>query len=201
MIEPTIWLRELIINYPSLQYLLVFAGTAVGGDFLLIGLAFLSAQGVLPLPVLVIFSFLGTYFSDEFLFILARTSFFHYIISHKYATRTTSMIVSSLLRVGRGNHMLALTIAKFLIGTRAVIMMYADKTDIHLKKFSYYNAVATIVWIVAVIPIGYLLGMGFTYFSEIFKNIYAGLGVVLLLFVLVVMAEMWLKKKFTEPEN
>jgi len=200
MVESTLWIKEIILNYPALQYLLIFFGTAVGGDFMLIGLAFLCAQGFLGMPALLFFSFTGTFFSDILLFLLARTTLLHNIISHRYAHKTTSLVVASLLRVGRGNHLMALTIAKFLVGTRLVIMMYADKTDIHFKKFLQYNACANLIWILAVVPIGLLLGLGYTYFSDIFKNIYAGIGIVFLLLVLLVMGEMWLEKKFTsEP--
>lgn len=199
MVESTIWLRELIENYSAIEYLLVFVGTAVGGDFLLIALAFLSAQGLISVPVLLVFSFLGTFFSDILLFLLARTTFLHNIISHRYAHRTASVIVESLLRTGRRNHFLSLTIAKFLVATRVVIMLYADKTDISFKKFFYANAAATFVWVVAVVPIGFTLGLGFTYFSEVFKNIYAGIGLVVLLLVLLGVGEVWLEKKFTHP--
>ena len=165
---------------------------------MLIAFAFLSAQGVLSPTSLVIFGSLGTYFSDIALFLLARTKLFHNIISHRYADRTTSLIVLALLRIGKGKHLLALIIAKFLIGTRVVLMLYGDKTDISFKKFSFYDSIATIVWIIVVGAIGFLLGLGFTYLSEVFKNIYAGVGLVLLFLLLAFMAEMWVKRKFTE---
>lgn len=201
MAESVMWLKELLVDYSAFQYVLVFLGAAIGGDFVLIGMAFLSAQGFLFLPIVFIFSFLGTFVSDIVLFLLARTALLHYIISHKYATRTTSMIVESLMRVGRRNHTLSLTIAKFLVATRAIIMMYADKTDISLKDFSVSNAIATLVWVIVVVPIGYFLGMGFTYFSEVLENVYAGIGIVLLFFVLASMFEIWMEKKFTAPEE
>ncbi|MBI5139675.1 hypothetical protein HZA26_03650 [Candidatus Nomurabacteria bacterium] len=198
MIESTLWLRELIVNYPAFQYLLIFFGTALGGEAMLIGFSFLSAQGVLSPSALVIFGSLGTYLSDIALFLLSRTRILHNIISHRYANKTASLIVEALLRIGKGKHLLALVIAKFLIGTRVVLVLYGDRTDIEFKKFALYNSVATIVWILVVGAIGFLLGLGFTYLSEVFKNIYAGIGLVLLFLLLAFMVEMWVKKKFTE---
>lgn len=195
------WLREFILNYPALQYLLVFVGTALGGEFLLIAFAFLSAQGVISPAMLALFGFLGTFSSDVVLFLLARTTFFHNIISHRYAHRTTSIIVEAVRRVSRGNHFLALVIAKFLVGTRIVIILYADKTDITFKNFFYYNAIATVVWVLVVIPIGFLLGLGFTYLAEVFQNLYAGIGLVLCFIIIVIMAELWLKKIFTSTPD
>lgn len=199
MVELTLWLREFIVSYPAFQYLLVFFGTALGGEFLLIAFAFLSAQGVLSPVALILFSFLGTFSSDVILFLLARTLFSHNIISHRYAHQTASLIVDAIRRVSRGNHFLALVIAKFLVGTRVVIVLYADKTDIIFKKFVYYNVIAVLIWLAALIPIGFLLGLGFTYLSQVFKNIYAGIGLILLFVILAIMAELWLKRVFTRP--
>lgn len=202
MVEATLWLRELIVNYPAFQYLFIFFGAALGGDFLLIALGFLSAQGILSPVALVSFSFLGTFCSDVFLFLIARTTFFHNIISHRYAHKTVSLIVDSLRRISSGNHLWALIIAKFLVGTRVIIVLYSDKTDLSFKKFAPYDAIAALTWLAALIPIGFLLGLGFTYLSEVFKNIYAGIGLVLLFLLIAFMLEAWLRKFFTRsPEN
>lgn len=202
MVESTLWLRELILNYPAFQYFLIFFGSALGGDFILVAFGFLAAQGVISPVTLVFFGFMGTYCSDIFLFLLARTKFLHNIITHRYAHKTVSLIVDSLRRVSHGNHFLALVIAKFLVGTRVVIVLYSDRTDLALKKFIYYDAVAAIIWLITVIPIGFFLGLGFTYLSEVFKNIYAGIGLVLLFIVAGFMLEIWLRKIFTRvPED
>lgn len=201
MIESVEWLGQLIVNYPALQYLLVFLGTAIGGDVLLVAFAFLSAQGIVPPVTLFLFGFLGTFSSDLALFLLARTKFLHNIISHRYTNKTTSTIVEALRRISRGSHFWALVIAKFLLATRLVILLYSNKTDLKFKKFFYYDALAVIIWLAIVVPIGFLLGLGFTYLSEVFKNIYAGVGLVLLFILIAFMVEMWLKKTFTSVPN
>lgn len=169
---------------------------------MLIALGFLAAQGVISPVTLVTFGFLGTFCSDISLFLVARTRFLHNIITHRYAHKTVSLIVDSLRRISRGNHLLALVIAKFLVGTRVVIVLYSDRTDLAFKKFIYYDTIAALVWLVTIIPIGFLLGLGFTYLSEVFKNIYAGIGLVLLFVLVGFMVEMWVKKIFTRvPED
>lgn len=197
MEEAILWLRELIVNYPNFQYVFIFLGSALGGDFMLIALGFLAAQGILSPIALVSFSFLGTFCSDVILFLVARTTFFHNIISHRYAHKTVSLIVESLLRISRGNHFLALVIAKFLVGTRILIVLYSDRTDLSFKKFAPYDALAAIIWLITLIPIGVLLGLGFTYFAQVLKNIYAGVGLILLFILVAFMVEMWLKRKIT----
>ena len=55
---------------------------------------------------------------------------------------------------------------------------------------------ATFIWLLVVIPIGFISGLGFTYVAEVFHNLYAGAGFILLIILIIVVLQLWLKKIF-----
>lgn len=196
MTESIAWFSSFIFNYPLLQYLIVFLGAGFGGEVAIISLAFLSAQNIFPLVTFFIIGFLGTLSTDTLWFLLGKTKTAGKIIDHRYATYTISVIMEAIRKVSRGNHLLAFIFAKFLVGTRIVVILYVSKTNISFKDFILNDMVAIFVWLTTLTSIGYLSGLGFTYISQILKNIYAGIGFILFILLIIVMAQIWLKKFF-----
>src|SRR3989344_3001895 len=156
MVEAIEWLRLLITNHGSLEYVIIFLGAAFGGEVAMVALGFLAAQGVLSLYLLFIVSFFGTLSSDILYFLIGRTKAAGRFFSHRYTNGTINMITEAVRKVSKGSHFAAL------------------------------------------ISIGFLSGIGFTYYSGILENIYAGIGYVLLMFILVVIVQLWIKRIFTK---
>ncbi|MEX2052319.1 MAG: hypothetical protein WD991_01310 [Candidatus Paceibacterota bacterium] len=201
MLESVEWLREFIVNYPALQYGVVFLGAAFGGEVAVISLSFLAAQGFFPLPTFFIVSFIGTFSSDMLWFLLGRTKVVAWLITHRYAHGTISLLTDTIGKVSRGSHFLALVMAKMMVGTRVILIMYTAKTSLPFRKFVAYDAVAVVIWLLVVIPIGYISGLGFSYLSNIFENLYASIGFLLLFIGAIVMFQLWLKRKFTDEAS
>lgn len=202
MIESMDWLRELILNYSAWKYVVIFLGAAFGGEPAVITLSFLvAAQKISPLATYLILSFLGVLLSDSLYFFLGKTKIAHKIIEHRYAANTISVIIEAINRLSKGKHTIAFILAKFVIGTRAVIIMYVSKTGISFGYFLRHNLLAIVVWLVLVNAIGYLSGLGFTYFSQILENIYAGLGFIALILIILIIAQRQLKKAFLKEEE
>ncbi|MDP2789473.1 MAG: hypothetical protein Q8O46_05570 [bacterium] len=196
MVEYIEWLRALILNYPLLQYIIIFLGAAFGGEIALFVFSFLAAQNVISMTFLVLLSFLGVLASDSMWLFLGKTRFMQKIILHRYANPTISLIALAIEKVSRGNHMLALVFVKFLIGTRIVMLLYISNLPLSFLKFLRYNALATLLWLLVVIPIGFISGLGFTYIAKVSENLYAGVGFVLLILIIIVALQIWLKKTF-----
>lgn len=198
MIESVQYLHTLILNHSFFQYVIVFFGAAFGGELALFAIAFLTAQGVLSLFSLVTLSFLGTFSSDILWFLLGRTVMIKKIISSRYANGAISILVQAVDRVSRGNRFLALIIAKFLVGTRILLIMYVSKTDLGLRRFIHYDAIAVLLWLAVIIPIGFVSGLGFTYLAEIFNNLYIEIGLILFILFIVVIIRIWFERIFTK---
>ncbi|MDO8659477.1 MAG: VTT domain-containing protein [Candidatus Parcubacteria bacterium] len=198
MIASIEWLRVFIDHYPYLEYLVVFLGAAFGGELILLALGFLAAHNIVSIFPLIIFSFTGTLFSDTLWFFLGRTTFVKKIVTHRYANTTISVINKAVERVSKGNDLIALIIAKFLIGTRILLIMYVGTKIVKFKNFIRYDMVAIFLWLMVIIPIGFISGLGFTYFASILENVYAAVGFILLIIFLAIMLEIWLKNRFTK---
>lgn len=198
MLESLEWLKNIVLFYPGIQYAVIFFGTAFGGEIGPLILAFLTAQNIIPLAPFLLLAFLGALFADIIWFYLGKTRTFGKIMDHRYAVHTVFVITEAVRKLSRGSHLLALIFTKFLIGTRVVLIMYVGRTDIKLNTFIKYDIVATVIWLSVVFSIGYLSSLGFNYLANILENIYAGIGFVLLVILLILMAQVWLKKIFTK---
>lgn len=201
MVEPIVWLRVFIDNYNYLEYLIIFLGVAFGGELILLALGFLAAHNVIAVLPLIIFSFLGTLSSDVLWFFLGRTAFIRKLIAHRYANNTVSVINETIKRISKDDDLTTLIIAKFLVGTRVLLIMFIGTKVIKFKDFFRYDILAVCSWISIIIPIGFISGLGFTYFSSILENIYAAIGFVLLIILLAIMFQIWFKRRFTESSG
>ncbi len=189
------WLRLLIENHLAIQYLIVFLGAAFGGEIAMISLSFLLAQGVFSFYPFVLVCFIGTYSSDIMWFLLGRTETINKIFTHKYTNNTVSMIIEAVHKVSKGSAFIALLLANFMLASRVILIMYVSKMKLNFVKFLYYEFIAVILWMIAVISIGYVSGLGFTYLSNVLDSIYFGIGFVLLIMVVFVFIQIWLKKR------
>jgi membrane protein DedA with SNARE-associated domain len=122
MVPSLEWFSAFLISYPLLQYFIIFFGAAFGGELALISLSFLAAHNFFPLIPFCIVSFFGVVSSDILWFLMGKTKIAAKIIGHRYAVGTISIIMEAIRRVSRGNHLFAFIFAKFLVGTRAVII-------------------------------------------------------------------------------
>ena len=201
MIEFIEWFRILIENNRSLEYIIIFGIVMFGGEPALFILGFFAAQGVLPIPTVVILSFLATFPPNILWFLLGRSDALRKMITHRYADTTISLVTDAVKRVSRNNHFIELLFIKFIIGTPFILTMYISKTDFGFKRFIVYETPVIILSLCVIIPLGFVSGLGFTYFANVFNNLYVGLSFLLLVIVIIVMAQIWFKKKFTDVEN
>ena len=92
---------------------------------------------------------------------------------------------------------MGIIIAKFLVGTPVILMMYVNKTAMTFKKFIYYETVAILLSLAIILPIGFISGLGFSYLAQNLENLYVALGFVLLVVTVVIVAQIWFEKIFT----
>ncbi|HBB53894.1 hypothetical protein A2740_00160 [Candidatus Nomurabacteria bacterium RIFCSPHIGHO2_01_FULL_43_16] len=201
MIELIEWSRMVFLDYPSFQFIIVFLGAAFGGELAILALSFLVAQNVFPLFPFFLISVLGVFSSDTLWFILGRTKTVDKISKHRYTVGTVSAITEAIRRLSRGNHFLAFIFAKFVVGTRVVIIMYVSRTGMTFKNFIRYNIGAIFIWLIVLIPIGFLSGLGFNYISHILEDIYAGIGFIFLILLVFVIIQIWINRILVQKEK
>ena len=192
------WLRLFISAHKSIEYLIVFFGVALGGELALFTLAFLVAQKVVSAAPFVIFSFLGTFFSNTLWFLIGKTSLVTKIASYRYFNTTISSMTEAITRISKENRFVALFIIKFLVGTFLTLILYANRTGLKWRDFLYYEFIIVCIWLVFYIPIGYFSGIGFIYLAGLFNNLYAAIGFVLLVILVIMTIQIRIEKIFTE---
>ncbi|MEK7190209.1 MAG: hypothetical protein AAB661_00380 [Patescibacteria group bacterium] len=198
MIDSIEWLRIFISDHRSLEYIIIFFGTAFGGEPVLFIFAFLAAQKVISTFSFIILSFLGTFFSNTLWFFLGKTKTVDRIISHRYTNATISVVNEAVCRVSQGSHLVGLILAKFLFATPITLTMYVHKTGLGFKTFIYYESIAVALSLLFYIPIGYVSGLGFNYFAEILQNLYGAIGFVVLMVIIIIMIQLWLERTFVK---
>lgn len=194
-------MHAFIVNYPAFQYLVVFLGAAFGGEVAMITLAFLTAQGIFSFYPFLFISFCGTFSSDILWFLLGKTNAADRFLSHRYTKTPVSVIIEAVRRISKGSDFVALLLANFMLASRIILIMYVSKRNLSFIKFLYYEAFAVTLWLIAVISIGFVSGLGYTYLAEIFNNLYVATGFILLTMFAVIMVQVWLEKRFTKENS
>ena len=95
---------------------------------------------------------------------------------------------------------LALLFMKFLYGTRFLIIIYIAMRQVKLKTFLFYDIIGTIIWLLVIIPIGWLAGKGAYNIIPIYKNIGYSIFILILSFVIFKLISRWLKNKITDAK-
>ena len=198
MLESVEWLHLFISNHGSFEYIIIFFGAALGGEVALFALGFLAAQGALSPFSVIILSFFGALFPNIVWFFLGKTDTISKIVLHRYANTTTSMITQAIDKMSKGSHFVALTIIKFTVGTPVLLTMYVSKTDISFRKFLLYQSIAVALSLLVVMPFGFASGYGFVYIASVFDNIYAALGFILFILIIIITMKSSIKKRFTK---
>lgn len=158
---------DVINNFPIIISLLMIV---IGGDIVVITLAFLSQQGIVNLYYVIIFGFIGAVVSDFLWYFLTKTKLIDMFKEWKYIKQHYSYLEKRVEKSSHGKDFLILLTAKFVAGTRAVTIIYLSLKKINLLKFSVLSIVSNLIWVSFLIAVGVLAGRGFATLV-IFQNI------------------------------
>ncbi len=192
------WLHAFIINYPAFQYIIVLLGAAFGGEVVMIALSFLAAQGLFSLLPFCLTSFVGLLSSDVLWFWLGKTEKGSKFFSYRFLRSTVAVITEAVERVSQGNNFVALLLANFMLASRIVIIMYVSRLRVSFLRFLSYEVIAGTLWLISVISIGFISGLGFSQLAELFQNLYVAIGFILLVIFGIVIFQIWLERRFTK---
>lgn len=185
-------ISEYLSQYPILSSL--FAGIFTGEEVILI-LAFLSAQGILPLWVVFVFVPIGTFITDIFFFFIGKTKSVNKIKEWKYFSNSYKKIDTHIGKLTKEKHIFVLFYTKFIYGTRIASILFLGLKGTSYSQFFKYNFFITILWAMIVIPLGYLAGKGYSFIINIFRSVELGLLFVLIFIILLFIVKKWISTK------
>ncbi len=198
MAESIEWLRLFIIDYQSIEYLIIFLAAMFGGEIVLFLVGFLIAQNFFSSFLIVPIIFLGAFLPNIFWFFLAKTKLIDKTATSRHGSVTFAVITEAIHRASKGNHFLAFIIIKFLVGTPVLLVTYIHKTQLSFKKFMYYQSTSLALSIFIIAFIGFTAGKGYAYVSEISENIYTSIGFILFFVFILLVFQVWFEKFFTK---
>ncbi len=198
MIESIEWLRVFILDHRSFEYIIILLGATIGGKLALFSLGFLAGQHVLSVFSVIVLGFAGVLLSNMFWFFVARTKIVNKIIASRYTDKTTSIITEALVKLSRNKYLVALTMIEFSVGTPIILTTYISKVAISFKRFVFYQSIVISFSLLIIIPFGFASGLGFTYLTSLFNNLYTTISFILIIIIIIVIIQTWLKNRITE---
>jgi membrane protein DedA with SNARE-associated domain len=166
-------------------YLVLFAGTVLEGETVLISAGFAAQQGYLSLPMVVLAAWLGAISGDHFFFVLGRYRG-RSIFEARSSTPGRLGKVRALLE--RYRSVLILSI-RFLYGFRMVAPFAIGAAGVSLGRFLTLNALSGVIWASLFGLAGYFFGAALDVVVRDFHTrLAAGAGILGLIALTVVVA-------------
>ena len=174
-------LLAIFSNYPSL---ISFLGGLLGGEETLLALSFLAANNMIPLEILFIFGFLGVYVCDLIVFSIGRFKLVHNFEKLEKHSPVYQRIDKFISKLTNESPFLALMYTKFIYGARLLTLIYLGLKKISLKQFLVSNFIVDLIWMSVIIMLGWLAGSGFKFVLDVFKNVQAAIGLVIVFVII-----------------
>lgn len=156
-------LEFLTSHGPWLAYLILFLGSLVEGESIVLSASFLAYTGFLSLPKVMTIAFIATLFADQTLFYVGR--FYGPGLLERYPRlKDKSKRIFDLLHKYNISFILGF---RFVYGIRTASPLVIGSAGIDIKRFTILNFIAAIIWTVVSCGGGYLLGY---FFADVIED-------------------------------
>jgi membrane protein DedA with SNARE-associated domain len=155
--------QQLLRDYLEIHgYLVLFIGTFLEGEAILIMAGFLAFQGYLQIPGVILTAFVGSFLGDQFYFYLGRLKGrsllkrFH-AIAHKFR---------QALKLIEKYGVLVAFISRFTYGFRIVLPIILGITKLSPRTFLFINLASALTWAIVFSLAGFLFGKSASLFLD-----------------------------------
>lgn len=150
-------IEQLIMMYgPAV----IFVGTFLEGETILVMAGFLSHQGSLNPYGVAVSAFLGSFMGDQLLFYIGRRH-----ASHPFVVRISRRPIFEKIMTLIADHPKKFTLSfRFIYGIRTISPIALGLTNIKIRDFLVLNAIAAAIWASAFTALGYVFGKAFENF-------------------------------------
>lgn len=153
-------METLLQYFVEYRYLVIFFGTFIEGEVVLIAGGFLVYEGDLSFIVLVLIATLAAIIGDNFFFWLGRSQ--RVGVKHPWADRLLGFIGEHRLFKGeefvRRHGGKSVFFIRFFYGLRFAGAMTAGYLGMGLGRFFLFNLIGSFIWAIIIGRIGYLFG-------------------------------------------
>jgi membrane protein DedA with SNARE-associated domain len=148
------WLAE---HGPLAGYIILFLGSLVEGESVVLTAGFFSYKGYLSLPLIIAISFTATLFADQALFYVGR-AYGPQLLEKKPKLREKADRIFYLLH--KYNVWFILSF-RFIYGIRTASPLVIGAAHIPILRYTVLNFIAAVIWSVSSCVAGYMLGYFF----------------------------------------
>jgi len=148
-------LESFLLTY---GYIILFIGTFLEGETVLVIAGFLAHEKVLFLPWVIIVAAIGAFLGDEFFFMLGK-------IKGKKLIQKYKMIGNQVSKINRlvEKYDISFMIGfRFVYGIRTITPLIMGTSNIPVSRFLIFNAIGAIFWAILIGCLGYLFGATLT---------------------------------------
>jgi membrane protein DedA with SNARE-associated domain len=156
-------LHQLLKDYLEIHgYWVLFAGTFLEGEAVLIMAGFLAFQGYLSLGGVILTAFAGSFLGDQFFFYLGRRQGKSLLRRFHFIARRFRAALRLIEKYG----VFVAFLSRFTYGLRIVLPVILGITRLSARVFLAINLGSAIVWAAIFSLAGYLFGKSATLFLE-----------------------------------
>jgi len=181
--------------------LISFLGGLFGGETAIISLSFLSANGLFPLWWILVFTTIGEFISDIFVFLIGRMHFISNLTKLEKSFKVYRRIDKIIVKLSRDNIFLVILYGKFIYGASIFGLLYLGIKKKNIIEFLIADFIVVCMWIIILVTIGWLGGHGFNFIITIFNNIKIAIFLLLLFVLILISFQKWLNKKLINVQK
>ncbi len=161
-------LPSLIEQFQNHAFLLFFIASLIGGEEVMIPLAFLVGTGLWDIQTLFLACFIGTLVSDTLWFLLGRHGLQKTELFKKHKGKYDK-VVHFLNKISKKDFVVLL-VTKFLYGTRIFTILHFGVSSMPKSRFILLNSIVILVWLPLALNIGWFAGKGSSFFLGIYEH-------------------------------
>ena len=165
-------------------YVIVFLGTVIGGEIVILAAAFLASLGLFNITWVIVLSFFGIVLSDSIWYSLGY-SLHSFAKKYKKFFPLSDDKMDTIRKQFNDHYGKFLVVSKFIYGIRILALMFSGYQKVSYKKFLRFNLIGTTIWLIILVLIGYTMGFSWGYleqYSQLAK--YWALAGILVVFLL-----------------
>lgn len=200
--DVSVWFLGYFPWLSSFVQLLAFLAPIVGGGELgVIAVSFLFARNTSAFWTIVLFSFLGMTAMDSLWFYISRSKLFGKFKEWRKISVQYKSIEQNIERLSRGKDILIISLAKVMVGTRILLVLYIGGRKISFWRFFSYNILPTGIWAIMLALIGLGAAKGFNSIISIFKSVQLAITLLIIFLVGIYIMQKWMSQKLMKrPE-
>jgi membrane protein DedA with SNARE-associated domain len=191
----SLWFVPYLTEYKALT---LFLGAFFFGETVILSAVFLGMSGAWSLLDVFLYGLLGTFAADMAWFVFGRR-FLGRTRRWQRLKEKHKNFFAQIDRKDSRHQLWYLIVFKFFYGSRIATILYVATHKMAWWRFALFDTMGNIVWLTALITVGWAAWSGFTYALDAFRGVAYLLTAILLLVIIVKLLSKWLSNRYNAP--